>query len=197
MTQQSPNSRSRRHLSSFTGKGYEKGGTRIKRMLWVAFGQPMQASSLCPLALRIFILRAFGANIGAGAKIRHDVRIHWPWKLSIGANSWVGVGAWLLNLEDIRLGADVCVSQQVLLCTGSHRADDPAFEFDNAPITVQDGVWIATRATVLRGVTVGANALIGACAVVRRDIPPGAAVYPPEMTLRTALPVPGSEGLKP
>lgn len=170
----------RRRLARFTGRGYSKGASPLKCALWVALGQPVQASVLCPAQLRARLLRAFGAHIAPGVLIRHGVRIHWPWKLAIGRDSWIGADAWLLNLEPIVVGADVCISQQALLCTGSHRHDDPAFEFDNGPIHIADGAWIAVRATVLRGVHVGEGAVIGAGAVISRDVPPGARTIGPK-----------------
>ena len=129
--------------------------------------------------LATFTGRGYDKGRGALQRLRHDVRIHWPWKLSVGENTWIGVGAWLLNLEPITIGSDVCISQGAMLCTGSHRADDPAFEFDNAPITVADGAWIALRATVLRGVNVGEGAVVGATALVTRDVPAGERVLAP------------------
>ena len=89
------------------------------------------------------------------------------------------MSAWILNLEPVRIGANVVISQQAMLCTGSHDADDPAFEFDNAPITIADGAWVATRATVLRGVTVGEDAVVGAGALVVKDVPTGQRVVAP------------------
>ena len=64
-------------------------------------------------------------------------------------------------------------STGVLLCTGSHDHRSPSFEFDNAPIVVEDGAWAAARATVLRGVTVGREAVVGATALVTSDVSPG------------------------
>ena len=119
---------------------------------------------------RVAILRAFGAQIGDGVLVRHRVRIHWPWKLTIGDNSWIGEGAWILNLEPVTIGANVCVSQDAFLCTGSHDRRSPTFEFDNGPITIGDGAWVAARATVLRGVTLSDNAVIRAGSVTARDV---------------------------
>jgi putative colanic acid biosynthesis acetyltransferase WcaF len=110
------------------------------------------------------------------------VRIHWPWKLVIGDNSWVGEGAWILNLEPVIIGDDVCISQDVLLCTGSHDRHSPTFEFDNAPIRINDGVWVATRATILRGVEIGEDAVVGATALVTSNVPAGALVRAPRAT---------------
>lgn len=169
----------RRRLGQFTGAGYDKGRPVPVQALWIALGSPLTKSVLCPPRLRAKILRLFGAAIGPGALIRHGVHIQWPWKLSVGADSWIGVGAELINLEPIVIGEDVCVSQQVMLCTGSHRADRVSFDFDNAPVVLEDGVWVATRATVLRGVTVGARAVVGATSLVTSDVPPDARVLAP------------------
>lgn len=169
----------RRSLADFTGIGYDKGRNPATCAAWALIVEPIQRSVLCPPFMRARILRAFGAEIGRGALIRHDVRIHWPWKLMVGEDSWIGVGAWLLNLEPIEIGSNVCISQGVVLCTGSHEADDPAFEFDNAPIQVRDGAWVALRATVLRGVTIGEGAVVGATALVARDVAPGQRLLAP------------------
>ncbi|MTB72658.1 putative colanic acid biosynthesis acetyltransferase [Arsenicicoccus sp. MKL-02] len=175
----------RRRLSTFTGFGYDKGKPLPVCALWVLV-EPILRSVVIPSSLRVRALRAFGAEIGTGVLLRHDVRIHWPWKLRIGNDCWIGVGAWLLNLEPISIGDDVCISQGVLLCTGSHQADNPAFEFDNAPIRVEDGAWIAARATVLRGVTVGCDSVVGATALVVKDVEPGARVVAPRAEVRFA-----------
>ncbi|WP_034253968.1 MULTISPECIES: DapH/DapD/GlmU-related protein [Arsenicicoccus] len=175
----------RRRLSTFTGFGYDKGRPLPVCAAWVLL-EPLLRSVLVPSRFRVRVLRAFGAEIGTGVLLRHDVRIHWPWKLRIGSDCWVGVGAWLLNLEPITIGDDVCISQGVLLCTGSHQADNPAFEFDNAPIHVEDGAWIATRATILRGVTIGRDAVVGATALVVKDVEPGARVLAPQAKVRSA-----------
>jgi putative colanic acid biosynthesis acetyltransferase WcaF len=169
----------RRSLSGFTGAGYDKGRGPLTQILWYAVSGLLVTRWWCPNRIRTTVLRAFGAQIGAGTLIRHRVRIHWPWKLAVGANSWIGEGSWLLNLEPITIGDDVCISQDVLLCTGSHDRHSPTFEFDNASIRVGHGAWIAARATVLRGVEIGEDAVVGATALVTSDVPPGALVLAP------------------
>ncbi|QDC15937.1 putative colanic acid biosynthesis acetyltransferase [Rhodococcus ruber] len=159
-------------LSRFSGEGYDKGRNSLFQILWIALSGSVVTRWWCPNSLRIAVLRLFGARIGENVLIRHRVRIHWPWKLEVGDNSWIGEGSWILNLEPVTIGSNVCISQDVLLCTGSHNRRSPTFEFDNGSITVRDQCWIATRATVLRGVTVGENSTIGACALIVRDVSP-------------------------
>lgn len=159
--------------------GYDKGRGFVQQVLWQAVSGLIFIRWWCPASFRVTILRAFGAQIGEGVNIKPRVRIHWPWRLSIGDHSWIGEDAWILNLVHISIGAQSIVSQSVLLCSGSHDIHSPTFELDNAPVTIGNGSWIATRATVLRGVTVGDNAVVGAGALVIKDVPDGGVVHAP------------------
>lgn len=172
-----------RKLSGFTGKGYDKGRPVVVQALWVLASTLLVQQIWCPSPLRVLVLRMFGASIGQGVIIRNGVRVHWPWKLTVGNNAWIGVDVWLLNLEPITIGSNVCISQSAFLCTGSHLPDSPTFEYDNGPIRVHDGAWIAARAVLLRGVTIGPHAVVGATALVVKDVPAGARVLAPKATL--------------
>lgn len=168
-----------RDLGGFTGQGYDKGRGPAWQVAWLFVSGLVTVRWWCPPRLRVAILRGFGAVIGSNVLIRHRVRIHWPWKLSVGDNSWIGEDAWILNLEPVSIGANVCISQGVLLCTGSHDRHSPTFEFDNAPIVVEDGAWIAARATVLRGSRIGQGSVVGATALVTGTLDPGSVVTAP------------------
>ncbi|WP_316667507.1 hypothetical protein [uncultured Propionibacterium sp.] len=169
----------RHRLAEFTGRSYDKGRGRLMCAVWALVADPIQRSVLVPPWLRARLLRAFGARIGRGTLIRHGVRVHWPWKLTVGRDCWVGVGAYLLNLDRITIGDDVCISQQAMLCTASHDADDPHFEIELGPVVVGSGSWIAARATVLRGVTIGEDVVVGATALVVGDVPDHTRVLAP------------------
>ncbi len=169
----------RRSLGEFTGRGYNKGRGPLIQVAWLVVSGIIVVRWWCPPRLRVSILRAFGAHIGRGVNIRHRVRIHWPWKLNVGDNTWIGEDSWILNLEPVTIGSDVCISQGVLLCTGSHDRRSRTFEFDNAPIVVEDGAWVAVRATVLRGSRIGHDSVVGATALVSGEIAPGSVVIAP------------------
>ncbi|GAA4067327.1 putative colanic acid biosynthesis acetyltransferase [Streptomyces shaanxiensis] len=165
-----------RSLRGFVGAGYDKGRPLLVQAAWFAVLNLVFVQWWFPARWRPALLRAFGARIGHRVLIRHRVRVHWPWRLEIGDDVWIGEGAWLLNLEQITIGSNVCVSQGALLCTGSHQHRHRTFEFDNGPIRLEPGAWVAARAVVLRGVTVGRGAVVGASAVAHRDVGPGAVV---------------------
>jgi putative colanic acid biosynthesis acetyltransferase WcaF len=178
-----------RTLAGFTGAGYDKGRGLAMQIAWMAVSGLVFTRWWCPARLRVLILRAFGATVGHGVLVRHRVTVHWPWKLEIGDNTWIGEEVWLLNLEPIVIGHDVCISQGVFVCTGSHDRRSATFEFDNAPITIEDGAWLAAKATVLRGVTIGRGAVVGATALVARDVPVRATMLAPEGIVSTAAPL--------
>lgn len=163
----------RRHLAGFTGAGYDKGRSKLWQALWFATSNLVFQKWWFPVRFRPALLRLFGATMGRNVFIRHRVRVHWPWKLAIGNDCWIGEDAWLLNLEPISIGNDVCISQAAFLCTGSHRWDSPTFEYDNGPIVIDDGAWIAARASVLRGVKIGADAIVSAHELAAHDLGPG------------------------
>lgn len=166
-------------LSAFQGHGYDKGRGKLWQAAWLATQSAVLQHWWCPARVRTSALKAFGAQIGEGTLVRHRVRIHWPWKLVLGENVWIGEGAWILNLEPVKIGSNTCISQDVFICTGSHDFRSDSFEFDNAPITIGERSWIAARATVLRGVEVGSQSLVGATALVTKDVPPNSMVLAP------------------
>src|SRR5215211_5846402 len=160
-----------RSLAGFRGDGYDKGRPYVVQAIWFAVQNLVFSKWWLPGALRPRLLRIFGAQIGSNVFIRHRVRVLWPWKLAVGDNSWIGEDAWILNLEPVSIGHDVCISQGVFLCTGSHDMSSPTFEYDNGPITIEDHVWIGAQAMILRGVTVGKAAVVGARCNVSANVP--------------------------
>lgn len=176
-------SRSTRSLAALRRRSYDKGRGALPQALWVATSTLVFTQVWCPNRVRCALLRWFGADIGCGVLIKHRVNVQWPWKLSIGCDSWIGTGADLYNVDRIAIGSNVCISPHAYLCTGSHDRFSPVFEYDNAPIVIEDGAWVCTRSVILRGVTVGSNAVVGATSVVSTDIPPDSLVRPPQASV--------------
>ena len=64
------------------------------------------------------------------------------------------------------------MSQGAFLCSASHNITDPHHALITAPIVLEDQVWVAAEAFVGMGVTVHEGAVIGARAVVVKDVDP-------------------------
>lgn len=127
-------------------------------------------------AVKARLLRLFGARIGHGVVIKPNVRIKCPWRLTVGDHCWIGQGVWIDNIEDVRIGSHVCVSQLAYFCTGSHDYRRAAFDLAARPIEVHDGAWIGARAMLLPGVSIGANAIVAGGSVVAKSVDPAAIV---------------------
>jgi putative colanic acid biosynthesis acetyltransferase WcaF len=96
--------------------------------------------------------------------------------ISIGARCIIARGAQINMAKKLTIGHEVMTGHDVCFYGADHDVDDPEMPARYAPITVQDGVWIASKASVLKGVTVGKGAVVAYGAVVTRDVPPYAVV---------------------
>lgn len=121
---------------------------------------------------RRMLLRMFGAQIGPKVLLRPSVRVTYPWKVSIGANSWIGDHVELYSLGNITVGDNVVISHGSYLCAATHDYESPAFDIVAAAIVVEPEVWIAAQVFVSPGLTIGRGAVIGARSLVTHDIPP-------------------------
>ncbi len=159
-----------RDLSKFDASGYERGRNKLWQAIWFVFSFLIFQKFWFPNRLRAKSLRLFGAKVGSNVFIRHDVRVMWPWKLHVGENCWLGEGVRIINIAEVTIGKNVCVSQEAVICSGSHDHTKSNFPYKNSPIRIADGAWVAVRATVLPGTTIGENSVIGANEVARGDI---------------------------
>src|SRR4029077_7050598 len=118
------------------------------------------------------VLRGFGARVGNGVVIKPQVKITFPWKLEIGDQVWLGEECWLLNLERIVIGNNVCLSQRAFLCTGNHNYKSRSFDLIVQPIRIENGAWIGAGAYVGLGFTVGSHAVLATASVASRNLVP-------------------------
>jgi putative colanic acid biosynthesis acetyltransferase WcaF len=126
-----------------------------------------------PSSLKRALLRFFGAKIGPGVVIKPRVNVHFPWRLEVGAHSWIGEEVFILNFDPVRIGSHACVSQRVFLCTGNHDFRDEKFSFRSAPISVGDGAWVGASVFVGPGVEIGDEAVVTAGSVVLKSLSAG------------------------
>lgn len=161
------------NLSQFNNDGFNRGAPAWKEFLWRILQQGMFNLELIRLySLKRRILQKFGAQLAPGVIIKPKAKITFPWKLSVGQHSWIGEEVWLLNLDQITIGSNVCISQRAFLCTGNHDWSQPSFDLVTKPIIIEDGVWICANVFIGPGVTVGKNAVVIAGSIVTSSLPP-------------------------
>lgn len=145
---------------------------QVCRVLW-GIGRVVFRLLPRPLYLpRRVLLRCFGAKIGAHVNIANTVTVYFPWNLEIGDWSAIGDGANIYSLGRIVIGEKVTISQRAHLCAGSHDYSDPSLPLLTPPIFVRDQSWVCADSFIGPNVTVGEGAVLGARAVVVRNVEP-------------------------
>ena len=147
-------------LAAFDNAGFSRGRSRLTEALWIAVQWLLVSSWIPGSAHRRWLLRLFGARLGAGVVLKPGVRVKFPWRLTIGDHAWVGEGVWIDNLAPVSIGANCCLSQEAYLCTGSHDWSNQRFGLIARPISIGDCAWIAARAILAPGTTVGEGAVL-------------------------------------
>lgn len=124
-------------------------------------------------------LRTFVAKLDEGAMINSPFYMEFANHLEMGVNSFINYDCIMLNNAMVKLGDNVLVGPKVSFYTAMHPIDAKQREqwlVYAKPITVEDNVWIGGSATILGGVIIGKNAIVGAGAVVTKDVEPNTIV---------------------
>jgi len=146
---------------------------RLRRLAWNICWQFFFHLSPRPLhAWRAWLLKAFGAKLGANCHFLPTSVIWAPWNLECEDLVVVGGGAEIYNQGPIRLGSHTTVSQGAYLCASTHDFNDPAFPLIAYSINVGAYAWICARAVVGPGVDVGEGAVLGLASVATRNLEP-------------------------
>lgn len=155
----------------FKGASFSR-RNRLARLIWQLVWLLLFRPTPPPChAWRCWLLRKFGARIGAPCYVYNDVEIWAPWNLVMADYSTLGRRVIVYSMAEVSLGLRAVVSQGVHLCTGSHDHESANFQLFALPIEIGADAWICAEAFLAPGVSIGEGAVIGARAVVTRDQP--------------------------
>lgn len=152
-------------------------GQRVRMLLWSGTWKLLCSWTPKPLnPWRLFVLRSFGARLTGTPFIHPNARIQIPWNLTMDHRACLGDGAVAYTLAEVVIEEGATVAQEAYLCTGTHDFSSPALPLQTSPIRIGADAFIGARAFILPGVNVGKGAIVGACAVVTKSVPPAAIV---------------------
>ncbi|HHV30237.1 acyltransferase [Acetivibrio mesophilus] len=130
--------------------------------------------SLGSKKIRGFLCKRIFKSTGSNVNIEHGVYFASGRDIEIGNNSGLGLNCRVNG--PLKIGDDVMIGPDVMIFTQNHKHDrldipmrlqtDP-----KKPVIIEDDVWIAARVIVLPGVTIHKGAIVGAGAVVTKDVP--------------------------
>jgi maltose O-acetyltransferase len=93
--------------------------------------------------------------------------------LEVGNNVFVNYGSSLVSSKHVKIGDDVLIGTHVMVMDCDfHRVEDKSWDTTGEPIVLEDRVWLGNRSIVLKGVTVGHDAVVAAGSVVTKNVPP-------------------------
>ena len=124
---------------------------------------------------RMFFLSHAGAVLDSSSIVRPDCLLIAPKRLKVGRNTIIGPNAKIMNFTDVIIGNDVEIGPNVTLQTNEHQILDPSKPLGKQgtiflPISVGHGCYLGSDVTILHGVQITNNCLIGAKSLVNKSI---------------------------
>ena len=152
---------------------------RLQAAAWLMSGWPLGAG----VRARARIYKAAGLNLGHGTLLAGPIQLGMTGNpcrnIKIGAGCFLNSPLFIDAAAPVTIGNGVSVGHHVVIITSGHALGTPEFRagpLQAAPVTIEDGAWIAAGVTLLPGVTIGRGAVVAAGAVVTKDVAPNTLV---------------------
>lgn len=122
--------------------------------------------------IRHFVFSLVGLKLGRSSRIHMGVRFFSPRGVTIGEDTIVGFRTFLDGRAPLMIGDHVDIASEAMIYNSEHDLGSEDFRVIEAPVTVEDYVFIGPRAIILPGVKIGKGAVVAAGAVVSKDVEP-------------------------
>jgi maltose O-acetyltransferase len=134
---------------------------------------PVANAGLCPMPLRLALLRLCGWRVAPGAHVFSAWFLNG--RVEVGERAMIAQGVFLHDHALIVVGANAWIGPRCAVITQTHETGghgQRAGRVVSRPVVIGDGCWLGASVTVLPGVTIGPGCVIAAGAVVTRDCAP-------------------------
>ena len=123
--------------------------------------------------VRNAFLQRFLGSVGRGTSFQMDCRFFHGSNVYLGERNVINFGCLFDGrVYPIRIGNDVSIGPEAVILSMGHDPQSPDFSSTGGEVTIGDHVWIAARAMILPGVTIGDGAVVAAGAIVTKDVDP-------------------------
>ena len=178
-----------------------EGGSPLHEVMHMASQQAMRVTAELngsyhePARVRELLAELTGTEIAESVTLFPPLTADFGRNLRLGERVFINSGCRFQDQGGITVGDDCLIGHDVVMATLNHDMD-PSRRADlhPAPIVVGNRVWIGAKATVLPGVTIGEDAVVGAGSVVTKDVPAGTVVVGSPARVVREGPRSGDEG---
>ncbi|ENY61188.1 acetyltransferase, putative [Entamoeba histolytica HM-1:IMSS-A] len=123
---------------------------------------------------RLEMLKDIVGSLGENSCILPPFRCDYGKYISVGHDTFINYNLTVLDANYVKIGNHVLIGPNVQLIAATHPTDplirNSLVEY-GLPIVIKDGAWIGAGATILPGITIGENSVVGAASVVTHDVP--------------------------
>jgi acetyltransferase-like isoleucine patch superfamily enzyme len=125
-------------------------------------------------ARRHLLTEIFGKPVPESLSVLPPFYCDYSLGATFGEKVFINQGCFFLDFGGITIGDRVMIGPRVTLTTGGHPVEDEdRYDFlTRAPIVIEDDVWIGASAALCPGVTIGRGSVVGAGAVIAKDVQP-------------------------
>ena len=125
--------------------------------------------------VHISVVRGGRLTISDDVVIERNCQLIVEGALAIGARTFIGTGTIIVAAEHVTIGCDCLIAAYATIRDQDHRTDLAGEPYNRqglltAPVQLGENVWVGTKATVLRGTTIGKGAVVGAHALVASPV---------------------------
>jgi putative colanic acid biosynthesis acetyltransferase WcaF len=144
---------------------------RLRRLIWnVCWAVGYRLSPRPFHAWRSFLLRSFGATMGANCHFYPRSQVWAPWNLVCADQVTAADGAEIYNPAPVTFGSHAILSQDAYVCGATHDYDDAGFPLIAYAMEIGAYAWVCARASVAPGVNLGEGAVLGLASVATRNL---------------------------
>lgn len=148
-----------------------------KRIAWLCVNHIFRGTNPRFFSVKARVLNMAGYPVGKGTKIVGPIECSGTFQ--IGDECWIGKNLKINGNGHVIIGHRCDIAPEVTFQTGGHLIGDAERRAGKGQIyhqTVEDGVWIGGRSTILNNTTIGKSSVVAACACVVHDVEPNVLV---------------------
>ncbi len=123
-------------------------------------------------SVRNLFWKIAGVKMGKKSTLHTGVRVFDPRNIRVGEGTIIGYATFIDGRDKVTIGNHTDIASEVMIYSSEHDITAEDFHATLAPVKIGDYVFIGPRSIILAGVTIGDGAIVGAGAVVTKDIEP-------------------------